>query len=72
MTKRRDCAKYLRSKEWNMGNGQCDECEGCRPGHWAPHPCVPTMDHEGHEKGCMFAKTLEALGERPIYKIAKD
>jgi hypothetical protein len=60
--------KFLREKEWDMGNGQCDECCGNQPGEWAPHPCVPTPAHEGHEVGCGLAKALEELGEKVIYK----
>lgn len=26
--------EYFRNREWSMGNGQCDDCEGHKPGTW--------------------------------------
>ncbi len=59
---------FLRKREWKMGNGQCDDCLGNEPGAWAPHPCVPTKEHEGHELDCPVAMSLEELGATVIYK----
>ncbi len=52
--------KYLRRLEWEMGNGQCPECEACNPNdrQWQSQ-----CDHLGHFKRCKLAKALEALGE---------
>ena len=59
--------QWLRKDEWTMGNGQCPDCCGCKPGGWVGHPCVPTSDYEGHEKGCPRAESLEELGEKVQY-----
>lgn len=64
----RETVKYLREREWDFGHGQCGECWGTKPGAWAPHPCVPTKDYEGHKKNCTFAKCLEELGQKVIFK----
>lgn len=61
--------KYLRNREWSMGNGQCPECHGSEPGKWAPHPCVKTKDEEGHQPKCSLAESLEELGEKVIYAL---
>ncbi len=51
---------YLRSREWSMGNGQCPECQGLKPGRtWLGHPSVPTPDYLGHELKCRLAAGLE-------------
>jgi len=54
--------KYLKSKEWSMGNGQCPECCGNKPrmGWW-----TKTV---GHKKDCLFAKMLEEVKVKPIYE----
>jgi len=59
---------FLRKKEWSMGNGQCNECCGNEPGKWAPHPCVPTKEHEGHYPPCPLAEALKELEESVIYR----
>lgn len=62
--------KYLRKIEWAMGNGQCEECEGCSPYHewWT--------ETVGHTKNCKLAKAIESLGgkvewERPNHSKAR-
>jgi len=54
--------KYLKSKEWTMGNGQCHECCGNKPRHgwW-----TPTI---GHRKGCKLAICLEELNVKVVWE----
>ena len=59
--------KYLKEKEWSMGNGQCPECCGA-PEKWFGHPCYMTPDTIGHEKDCELAASLKDLGETPLMK----
>ena len=57
--------KYLRDKEWTMGNGQCDDCCGTDPNMiWG----LGRDKRSGHEKDCPAAKCLEELGEKVFYK----
>ncbi len=59
--------KYLRKKEWSMGNGQCPECCACHSGNpgW-----VRDCDHLGHNRSCKLAKSLVALGEKVEWRHA--
>lgn len=54
--------KYLRKREYKMGNGQCPDCCGQKPniGWWT--------NHIGHELNCPLAKSLTVLGEMAVYK----
>jgi hypothetical protein len=63
---------YLLGQEWSMGNGQCPACNGMRPGRWAPHPCCPTTEHEGHYADCILAASLKEQGEAPQFRTAPD
>lgn len=72
-----DTAKaYLRAREWTMGNGQCHDCCGLKPGAWFgrlhPHPSAPTKEHEGHYRKCKLAAALESLGEDVVYRSADE
>lgn len=49
--------RYLRKKEWYMG--QCQECYGLGP-DWA--------ENCGHHKDCAFARLLLELGMDVLYK----
>ncbi len=60
-----DAIKFLRDKEWSMGNGQCPECCGV-PESWIGHPLYLDATRVGHRKGCSLAKALAALGEVPL------
>jgi len=53
---------YLTKKEWTMGNGQCYECCGLKPGFGAGSASPATADETGHTKKCKFAKMLVELG----------
>lgn len=63
---------FLRSKEWAMGNGQCDECCGLAPGKWFskthPHPVCRSKRDEGHMKGCKVAEAITSLGGKVVYR----
>ena len=59
---------YLQRIEYSMGNGQCHECGGSKPGEWAPHPWVPTKADEGHRKDCLIALALIELGCKIKYR----
>ena len=59
--------RYLRKREWSMGNGQCPDCCGV-PESWHGHPCHMTAETIGHEAGCSLSKALRAMGERPLMK----
>ena len=59
--------KYLKKRELSMGNGQCPDCCGV-PESWHGHPCHMTVETIGHEPGCLLAKALRAMGERPLMK----
>jgi len=54
--------KFLRSKEWTMGNGQCHECYGHKPrnGWWT--------DTVGHAPTCKLAKSIETLGGKVVWE----
>ena len=54
--------KFLRSKEWTMGNGQCHECCGNKPrkGWWT--------DTVGHAPTCKLAKAIESLGGKIVWE----
>lgn len=58
--------KYLEEREWSLGNGQCDECNGLGPKFYGHHEAKEL----GHERSCKFAKLLVDLGAFPIYKGA--
>ena len=53
--------KYLKSKEWSIGNGQCPQCCGCKPrkGWWT--------DTVGHELNCLLAKSLQEIGIKVVW-----
>ncbi len=57
--------KYLKDKEWSMGNGQCPECYGV-PKNWYGHPLYKTSETIGHKKGCKMAEMLNELGQKPL------
>ena len=59
--------KYLKEREWSMGNGQCPECCGC-PADWLGHPLHLNGDDLGHDKDCKLALSLVELGETPLFK----
>ena len=73
MTISKETEKYLRKKEWSMGNGQCDECEGLGPDMYTLSRRV-TADPSsfGHEKDCKFAKMMVELGLDVQYVKAKS
>lgn len=54
--------KYLKLKEWLLGNGQCPECYACKPGNkwWT--------EYVGHENNCIIAKMLEEANQKVVYK----
>lgn len=47
----------MKEREWDMGNGQCRDCCGLDPSKW-----WWKGKNVGHRKGCLNAKTIEALG----------
>ena len=54
--------KYLRKIEWGMGNGQCEECEGCSPyQEW-------WTETVGHMKNCKLAQAIESLGGKVVWE----
>ena len=54
--------KFLRTEEWEMGNGQCPECYGCRPYKgW-------TTETVGHRPVCQLAKSIVALGGDVVWE----
>ena len=55
--------RYLRRKEWSMGNGQCGECCGLEPDR---------LENPGHHKDCAFARLLLELDMVPLYKKGRD
>ena len=59
--------KYLRKREWSMGNGQCPDCEGV-PESWHGHPCHMKAASIGHKDKCSLAAALTSLGEKPLMK----
>jgi hypothetical protein len=59
--------EWLTKQEWSMGNGQCPECHGARPGYWYPHPCFTSADQEGHKQGCGLAEVMKQLGRTPQF-----
>jgi len=46
-------------KEWSLGNGQCPDCHGCKPGFRA--------DIVGHELNCQLAELMKIAGLSPVY-----
>jgi hypothetical protein len=62
-----DAKKYLKKREWSMGNDQCPDCEGVPPS-WYRHPLHMTAASIGHEAGCTLAVALRSLGEKPLMK----
>ena len=64
-------AKWLRRKEWSMGNGQCPECCGMGEmiaANWKFHGMPAEY---GHKDGCEFAKALEELGEQAVWAVVR-
>ena len=59
--------KYLLKKEWSMGNGQCDECCGLKPGFGAGSAMPASPDETGHYTKCKFAKMMKELGIQVHY-----
>ena len=53
---------HLTKKEWSMGNGQCYECCGLKPGFGAGSASPATADETGHKRKCWHAKMLVELG----------
>ena len=62
-----EATKYLRKREWSMGNGQCPDCEGV-PASWHGHPLHIKTGSIGHKPGCKLAAALRELGEKPLMK----
>ena len=58
--------KYLKGKEWSMGNGQCPDCCGV-PASWHGHPNYMTPETIGHKEDCTLADSLSELGESPLF-----
>lgn len=54
--------KYLKQKEWSMGNGQCPDCCGHKPriGWWT--------DTVGHTLNCKLAKALSSLKVKVVWE----
>lgn len=66
--------KYLKNKEWSMGNGQCPECHGVSQ-EWLGHPLHLNSKNIGHKSDCLLANSLKELGDSPIFigdYISKD
>ena len=53
--------KFLRDKEWSMGNGQCPTCYGV-PESWFGHPLHMKPETIGHKDGCERAEAIKELG----------
>lgn len=63
-----EAAKYLKRREWSMGNGQCPECCGV-PASWhGKHPLHMDAASIGHEANCQLAAALRNAGEAPLMK----
>lgn len=62
-----EAAKYLKKREWSMGNGQCPDCCGV-PASWYGHPLHMKTNSIGHEAACTLAAALRGLGESPLMK----
>ena len=62
-----EATRYLKKREWSMGNGQCPDCEGV-PASWHGHPLHMKTDSIGHEAGCKLAAALRELGQKPLMK----
>ena len=62
-----EATKYLRKREWSMGNGQCPDCHGV-PQSWYGHPLHMEPGSIGHERGCALAAALRGLGDTPLMK----
>jgi hypothetical protein len=65
MKKPTKAIKYLKKKEWSMGNGQCPECCGVPP-DWLGHPLYLDSSKIGHKPGCKLASALNSVGEHPV------
>jgi hypothetical protein len=69
--------RYLRRKQWSMGNGQCEECCGLRPDkewhYWNPVTKEVRYEYDqmGHDKKCRFAKLMKELGIDVVYAERK-
>lgn len=57
--------RYLKRKEWSMGNGQCPDCYGVST-EWLGHPLHMTPDSIGHKQGCPLAAAIAELGVAPV------
>jgi len=54
--------RYLKSNQWDMGNGQCRDCGGLKPGGgWA-------ADTVGHLPNCPRAIAIESLGGKAVWE----
>lgn len=60
--------KYLLSKEWGMGNGQCPECFGVPEEGHGRHPAHYSAEFIGHDLDCMLAKSIKELGGHPLFQ----
>jgi len=58
--------KYLKEREWSMGNGQCPDCYGVHEG-WYGESYLDTKSI-GHKKDCSLAASLLDLGGSPLFK----
>lgn len=67
--------KFLKDKEWSLGNGQCPECYGV-PESWLGHPLYLNSKGIGHKDNCTIAKAMKDVGLKPLYigksKIKKE
>jgi len=61
--------KLRKKHEWTLGNGQCKICGGMGPSFYHPEHHNPYRQPEdiGHEKNCLFALGMQALGLEPIF-----
>lgn len=58
--------KYLKKREWSMGNGQCPDCCGVHKG-WLGHPLYLDGTEIGHEPKCSLAVAIADAGGKPLY-----
>jgi hypothetical protein len=57
--------KYLRQREWSMGNGQCPDC--CGVGEdWIGDMMFLDGSGVGHKRGCKLAQAIHEAGGTPL------
>jgi hypothetical protein len=57
--------RALKSREWTMGNGQCELCQGLSPA-WYEKGQNWDANEIGHKQNCPIALSLQAMGESPV------